>query len=172
MNRYMSLFVIGLILGLAFLSTHKAEATKPAIYKTICHHTPGNDVTLEFLNEQSYDGHLGTPHSESTHDTDGACQEPEETPTEEPTPTETQCIPTDVAYVLSRDEEYCEPTPTPSPTETVTPTPSVVTPTPSAPPPPHVHVSDGKSDGRSSCPECTKAPAVPKGAPNTGRGGK
>lgn len=29
---------------------------------------------------------------------------------------------------------------------------------------------DGRSDGLSSCPECTKAPAVPAGPPATGRG--
>lgn len=48
-----------------------------------------------------------------------------------------------------------------------TPTPTDPTPTPTAPPADH---GDGLSDGKSSCPDCTKAPVVPAAPPSTGRG--
>jgi hypothetical protein len=57
-----------------------------------------------------------------------------------------------------------EPTVTPDPTDEVTPT---ATPTSTVAP---STGGDGRSDGKSSCPDCTKAPVVPKGAPATGRG--
>ncbi len=78
------------------------QAAPPAPFIVICHHTPANDVTLSFQNQQSYDGHLGTPHSGSTYDTIGACSvaptatlvptlTPTNTPTTDPgvTPTNT-----------------------------------------------------------------------------------
>lgn len=40
-------------------------------------------------------------------------------------------------------------------------------PTPTAGESGHVDVSDGRSDGLSSCPECTKAPVVPVAPPDT-----
>ncbi len=69
------------------------------------------------------------------------------------------------------------PTVEPTPTEEVSPTPEVdVTPTatPSATvteTPNQGGPGDGRSDGRSSCPECTQAPktTVPAAAPATGR---
>jgi len=42
---------------------------------TICHHTPGHDVTLTFSNEQSYSGHINSHHDEHVYDTAGACDE-------------------------------------------------------------------------------------------------
>ncbi len=42
-------------------------------YEIICHHNPAQNITHEFANEQSYNGHLGTPHNGQTYDTDGAC---------------------------------------------------------------------------------------------------
>lgn len=60
----------------------------------------------------------------------------------------------EVENAYKRDHKKCDPTPTeemPTPTETITqtPTPTVDVPT-----------SDGLSDGKSSCPECTQAPKV------------
>lgn len=63
------------------------QAVKPEPYKVICHHNPGNEVTLEFANEQAYEGHLGTPHSDTVFDTDGECVEPTGEVTGEPTVT-------------------------------------------------------------------------------------
>lgn len=40
---------------------------------TLCHHTPANEVTLNFNNQQAYDNHQGVPHSNGTYDTVGAC---------------------------------------------------------------------------------------------------
>lgn len=58
----------------------------------------------------------------------------------------------------------CEGTETPmasdSATPTVEPTQAVV----------FTGNGDGRSDGLSSCPECTKAPVIPNGAPVAGRG--
>lgn len=60
--------------------------------------------------------------------------------------------------------DNCDQTPTPTPTETPTPTPTEeVTPTPTPTQTPNVGgpgdgLSDGRSDGLSSCPECTKTP--------------
>jgi hypothetical protein len=79
-------------------------------YKIICHHTPGNNVTLEFQNLQSYEGHLGTPHNDQTFDTDGPCVQTSPTNSVSTTPTITQAV-------------------TPSPTQIITPT-EVITPTP------------------------------------------
>lgn len=105
---------LGIIVALAlFFLVSRAFANKPEIYKTICHHTPSNAVTLKFLNSQSYTGHLGTPHSTQTYDTDGYCPRVTLTPTEGVTPTE-EVTPT------------ASPTATPSATPTVSPT---VTPT-------------------------------------------
>lgn len=120
------------IIALVFsLNTFRAEATQPAPYKVICHHNPSQDVTLSFQNEQSYNGHLGTPHSDTVYDTDGACVEP----TEGPTPTN-----------VPECEYECEPTPTEEATPSATPT--------FSPPPCNECGSDGlsdhRSDGRSS----------------------
>lgn len=96
-------------------------------YKTICHHTPGNNVTLSFNNLQSYLGHLGTPHNQQTYDTNGACQQPTPTPTGvEPTVTPT-ATPTPTPTIVQECDDDCdEVTPTPTPTDEprVTPTPT------------------------------------------------
>lgn len=124
-------------------------------YKIICHHTPANNVTLTFQNQQSYNGHLGTPHSGSTYDTDGACRIISPTPSITIAPTNTPSV---------------TPTVTPTAGVSATPTPSltpVPTDTPRVTPTPTVtqnntgdHVSDNRSDGRSSCPECTAQPTL------------
>ncbi len=141
-NNFIKLAVVAFILGVFYLFyTAYAGAVKPEIFATICHHNPGNNVTLEFVNEQSYTGHLGTPHSDTVFDTEGACVEPTVEPTEEVTPTP-------------------EVTPDITATPTATPSGNVVPENP----------SDGRSDGLSSCPSCTQAPVVvPAGAPATGR---
>lgn len=106
-------FIYGILIGLSLLVVvwlllgFKASATQ--VYsKTICHHTPGNQVTLTFHTIQAYFGHLGQPHSGSTFDTNGVCQEvtPTPTPTEEPTPTPT-------IVECEKDCEEVTPTPTP-----------------------------------------------------------
>jgi hypothetical protein len=68
-----------------------------------------------------------------------------------------------------------EPTVEPSVEPTVEVTPEVtqeptVSPTVEVTPVVDVPRSDGRSDGLSSCPECTKAPVVPKAPPATGKG--
>lgn len=83
-KNFITIAVIAFISGSVYLfHATFAGAVQPVPFKVICHHNPGNNVTLEFVNEQSYTGHLGTPHSDTVFDTDGACIEP----TEEPTPT-------------------------------------------------------------------------------------
>lgn len=122
-------FIIALVLiFLAIFLVGEVLATKPAYNKTICHHTPGNAVTLNFQNVQSYNGHLGTPHNDQTYDTDGSCPEVTPTPTIEVTPTPT-INPCDI--ILSR--VAINPCITPTPTVEVTPTPTEV-PTPTEEP--------------------------------------
>lgn len=54
------------------------------------------------------------------------------------------------------------------PSETISVEPSVtLEPTPTAGESGHVDVSDNRSDGLSSCPECTKAPVLPAAPPDT-----
>jgi hypothetical protein len=48
-------------------------SAQPAPFITICHHNPSQEVTLTFMNEHSYNGHLGTPHNQETYDTNGPC---------------------------------------------------------------------------------------------------
>ncbi len=79
------IFITTLVLFFWMLSM--ASAAQPTPYKIICHHNGSQEVTLSFQNEQSYSGHLGSPHSSQVFDTDGACAQP--TPTDEVTPTPT-----------------------------------------------------------------------------------
>lgn len=143
------LFGFTLVIALAayfFGWVQRVGAIKPEPYKIICHHTPGNDVELEFVNQQAYEGHLGTPHNDQVYDTDGICIV-SPVPSSEPTVTPEVTVTPD-------------PTATPSATPTTAPGGSTG----------GDGRSDGLSDGRSSCPECTQAPVVvPEGSPNTGR---
>lgn len=124
MNRILTILVaVAVILLIWALFVFKASASQSDYLKVICHHTPANQVTLTFHNLQSYIGHLGTPHSGQTYDTDGACQQPTPTPTKKP----------------------CKPTPTP--TLTPTPTEPVVTPTPTETPV-ESHSDGPKGDNR------------------------
>lgn len=113
---------IGILVGLLLVYFARGVFASQTPYKTICHHTPANNVTLNFMNLQSWLGHLGTPHSGSTYDTNGACVVPTVQPTVVPTiqPTATP-TPTNEPEC----EEQCEPTPTPAEEPEVTPTPRV-----------------------------------------------
>jgi hypothetical protein len=173
--------IIGIVLIL-FVFVAKTTFAAQQFSKTICHHTPGNAVTLTFNTVQAYAGHLGQPHSVSTFDTNGACSTstptptllPTTTPTNVPTATPTPKKSCDTGKACLRD---CEPTVTPTevpsltptqevtPTSTVSATPTEVTPTPTTPPSPH---GDGLSDGRES--GHVNAPSLPKAPPATGKG--
>lgn len=72
-----------LVLGNAKNSLATFNITYPI---TICHHNPGNQVTLTFENQQSYFGHLGNPHNWRTYDTFGACTSSTPTPVPSCTP--------------------------------------------------------------------------------------
>ncbi len=96
--------LVVLIAALAVLVVRNVFAVPPPPYKTICHHTPGNNVTLDFANVQSYNGHLGTPHSGSTFDTDGPCTDNGTTPTNTLTPTPTDTLDEDKVLWC-----HCEP---------------------------------------------------------------
>ena len=72
-----------------------------------------------------------------------------------------QCV-TPAPTAVPSVEPSVSPIPTITETPTATPSPTEV--------PGNPDVSDNRSDGRSSCPECTKAPVVPNGAPKTGFG--
>jgi hypothetical protein len=95
-------------------------------YKIICHHTPGNNVTIEFQNIQAYTGHLGTPHNDQTFDTDGPCVQTTPSNTISLTPTLTSILtPTPTRVIIPTDVI------TPTPTEAIIPTPTdVIIPTP------------------------------------------
>lgn len=88
MNDKIKLILFGAIIALVgilvfWFFTDKAGATfeLPPFSKTICHHTPSNQVTHTFNTLGGYLGHLGTPHSGQTYDTNGACVEVTPTPT-------------------------------------------------------------------------------------------
>lgn len=120
--------LVGVILAVAalyllFFNRNVFAINTPAF--TVCHHTPGNQVTLNFQNIQSYLGHLGTPHSGQTYDTPGACVDPTPTPTPSPTPTVTPtvtpsptpdpCHPQELEIKLAVVDIVQEPCPTPTP---------------------------------------------------------
>lgn len=130
-----------LVIGLVSAVTRPAGAISLDYYKTICHHTPANEVTLNFANEQSYNGHLGTPHNDQTFDTNGACVTV--TPTVSPEPT-----------------DEVTPTQEPEVTPTVTPTTT----------PENVSQTNQTVDDGLGCAhhDCSTHPVVPAAAPNTG----
>ena len=139
--------------------TNPAFATQSEYYKTICHHTPGNQVTLNFANVQSYTGHLGTPHSGSTFDTDGVCQEPSVTPVLSVSPTISPCDEEYKGEVVDQDCVTPIPTETPEATPSVEPTGIPGVPAPSQP-------SDGK--GEPTGDGLSDGKSIPAGPPNTG----
>ena len=74
-------YLVEIFLGSSLVKSITFTDSVSEYPKTICHHTPGNEVTLTFHNAQSYNGHLGTPHNDQTYDTDGPCEDSQ--PTEE-----------------------------------------------------------------------------------------
>lgn len=100
-----------LIGGLVLVSSSYAHG----LHFVLCHHTPGNEVTLTFHTIQGYVGHLGTPHSGSTYDTPGPCEEEEPSPTPSVSPSPTPSVSPSV-----------EPSPEPSPDPSPSPSPSPV----------------------------------------------
>lgn len=152
---------IGVLLTLVWVS--RAGATAPEPYKVICHHNPGNNVTLSFQNEQSYSGHLGTPHNDQVFDTEGECP-PDQDPTCTPTPTPLpDFCPEDEGYQPYGPCQGEEITPTPTPTDEPEVTPTVE---PTTPPSPFTDgrsdgKTDGKSDGRVSTPQTIPSCDVP-----------
>lgn len=145
--------VAGVITALVFaVLVVPAHATYNLFPKTICHHTPGNNVTHTFQNWQSYSGHLGQSHSRSTYDTDGAC--PTASPTASPTatPTVTPTV-TPSASPTSSPEASPSATPTESASPSATPTTS---PDPTATPEVRTDLSDGRSDGQTGSLGCLK----------------
>ncbi len=111
------ILIVALAAAFLWFLTRPAAATAPEPYKVICHHNPAQDVTLSFQNVQSYTGHLGTPHSGSTYDTDGACPEvtPSVSPTASPTPTTKPCEwdCDEVTPTVTPEEHHAVPTDTP-----------------------------------------------------------
>lgn len=139
LNNNFIRFILGMIvLGIAALLymyySIPAHATQinNDFSIVICHHTPGNNVTKTFNNLQSYLGHLGTPHSGQTFDTDGACASPSPSPTPSSTPHPTRtphpshspkptidpCVTVDVWEIEKDHIEYPCPSPTPLVTHT------------------------------------------------------
>lgn len=114
-------FLIGMAAAVSFwMITNPNRANASQIYlKTICHHTPGNQVTLTFHQPQSYAGHLGTPHSGQTYDTNGTCTTPSPSPTASPTatpkPTPADCDHDGDLKDKYEGKECPEVTPTPTP---------------------------------------------------------
>jgi len=72
--KYLITLTLALIIFSVFAIANPASSFAVDFPITICHHNPGNEVTLTFQNQQSYEGHLGTPHSGSTYDTPGPCE--------------------------------------------------------------------------------------------------
>lgn len=131
-------FLLGFIIIAGLVLIKLAYAT--SFPKTICHHTPANDVTLTFQNQQSYNGHLGQPHNNSTYDTNGACEQASPSPSVSPSPSASASAspsaspspspspsvsPSPSPSPSASPEPSEEPVPSPSPRVTPTPTPTV-----------------------------------------------
>jgi hypothetical protein len=93
---------------------------------TICHHNPNHNETLTFHAFQAYLGHLGTPHSGQTYDTEGSCSssipspspslEPTSEPSSTPQPSIDPCQLIDVDELIEAKIEVPCPTESPSAT--------------------------------------------------------
>lgn len=146
---YFVIIIIAIMLGMWFLLSIPRVRAAAVAKVTWCHVEPnGNQQTLELpqaaLENAGHVNAAGNPLHAGDHL--GVCVEV--TPTVAPT-----------------SELTTTPTLTPTPEVTPTPTAGASATTGGD------GLSDGRSDGLSSCPECTKAPVVvPQGAPNTGRG--
>lgn len=161
-----SLFLIGMVFFGKAGATYQEKVN-------ICHRTESenNPWNAIRINQSALETHLEhgdflyegpvKENGHPTNDGDEWCEEnePEEeiTPTEGVTPTIIEC-----------DQDECV-TPTLTPDPTATPTATV---TPGEGEKPEVITSDGRSDGKSSCPDCTKAPAQPTLIPIVNGSGK
>lgn len=111
MKRFLlTLIGLGVLFIFWYLFVKPVEATQ--ISYTVCHHTPGNNVTLTFNTIQAYLGHLGTPHSGQTYDTYTACPSPSPTPSATPSSTPSP---------TPEPSSTPEPSETPAPSEEPTP---------------------------------------------------
>ena len=85
MNKTFKIITLALTLGLATLiaflflkaltlsvGANGWDEEEPYV---LCHNNPAQSITLEFQNEQSYEGHLGQPHNDQVYDTEGPCEE-------------------------------------------------------------------------------------------------
>lgn len=155
--------IFGLLIFAGALGLQSARATHDFEF-TLCHHTPGNEVTLNFNNLQSYQNHTGEPHSGSTYDTEGACASP--SPSITPSPSINPCD--------EWEKEDCQessPTPSPSVSPSPTATPSA---TPTEKPKENGSVGTGGGGDGLGCAvfDCSvhQSSNIPKGAPSSGRG--
>jgi hypothetical protein len=127
-------------------------ATVVIFPKTICHHTPSNNVTLTFQNQQSYNGHLGTPHNGSTYDTNGPCAtataSPTASATASPSPSSSATA-SPTASPTADPSSSASPSPTADPTDSPTPAPTQSTES-------RTDLSDGRSDGKTDSLGCLK----------------
>jgi len=69
------ILLITITLGIAglLLFNRSLDTSVEASGYVLCHHNPAQSITLEFENQQAYDGHLGLPHNQQVYDTEGGC---------------------------------------------------------------------------------------------------
>jgi len=78
-----SLFFLSLISAISLVSLYASKVKEAKAGEgwyeeepyILCHNNPAQSITLEFENEEAYEGHLGLPHNEQVYDTEGACEE-------------------------------------------------------------------------------------------------
>jgi hypothetical protein len=152
-----STLLVGAIGAVAFFSSAsvspKAKATVEVCF---CHNVNNNPITVCTDNQGLINGHQN--HVDSGMDTLGRCVV---TPTTTPTPIPTVTVTPTPEECHGNGEKAC-PTPTPTTEPTVTPEPTQAPGNPGNPGGgggPGDGLSDGRSDGLSSCPDCTKAPS-------------
>lgn len=122
-NRVLIIILIALMALLLFTLIERPVFANPPqpFSMTICHYTPGNQVEHTFTTAQAYAGHLGTPHSVSTFDTQGPCVSPSPSVSPSATPTLPPIVWPSVLPSVS-------PSVTPQPSRTPEPTPQYPTP--------------------------------------------
>ncbi|QHO63425.1 DUF11 domain-containing protein [Candidatus Chazhemtobacterium aquaticus] len=97
-------YLIEVFLGSSLVKSTTFTDSVSEYPKTICHHNPGNEVTLTFHNAQSYSGHLGTPHNDKVYDTDGPCDDSQ--PTEEIIVVYHSDLATDLSDVMAKPKSW------------------------------------------------------------------
>ena len=96
-------YLIEVFLGSSLVKSITFTDSVSEYPKTICHHNPGNEVTLTFYNAQSYNGHLGS-HNEEVYDTDGPCGDSQ--PTEEIIVVYHSDLATDLSDVMAKPQSW------------------------------------------------------------------